>query len=452
MKTTREGFSSNLVVFFATLSSAVGLGNIWKFPYMIGKNGGAAFILIYLLCVIGVGLPVMLSEFVIGRHSKKNVMGAIKDVTPKKVFKLYGVFGILAGLCILFFYTTVAGWIYSYIVKALFGVFKGSSAQQTSAVFSLTTLGPMEPVLWQILVVTVASGVLILGVRTGIEKLARFGMPILLVLLLICAVRGLFLEGGQEALRFLFVVDFTGISILHVVMTALGLAFFKLSLGMGTMLTYASYFPDENNLFNNAVKVVIGDTAVSLLAGIAIFPSVFTFGIEPGAGPALLFETIPLIFSQLPGGNVLMVLFFCLTGLAATMAMISIFEVPVAYLSEETKISRTMSVVVIGIIVIIVGGATTLSFNPQTLFGSIRVFGMTLFDFFDHLSSNILMPIGGLLIAILGGYFLNKNIIEEEIIKKNGVSIQTMSVFYFILRYITPGLLVLVFLSALKII
>lgn len=452
MKTTREGFSSNLVVFFATLSSAVGLGNIWKFPYMIGSNGGAAFIIIYLLCVIGVGLPVMLSEFIIGRHSKKNVIGSIKHVTPKKPFQLYGFFGILAGFSILFFYTTVAGWIYSYVFKTITGVFKDTNAKEAHAIFSQTTLGPMEPVLWQMLVVVVASTVLILGVRSGIEKLARFGMPILLILLSICAVRGLFLSGGKEALAFLFVPDFTDISIVHVVMTALGLAFFKLSLGMGTMLTYASYFPDENNLFSNAVKVIIGDTFVSLLAGIAIFPSVFTFGVEPGAGPALLFETIPLIFSQLPGGNILMVLFFCLTGLAATMAMISIFEVPVAYLSEETKISRTMAVTLTGLIVMIVGVFTTLSFNPQAVFGGFRLFGMTIFDFFDHLSSNILMPIGGLLMAILGGYFLNKEIIQRELVEKNGVSKSVMNFFHFILRYITPGLLVIVFLSALKII
>lgn len=452
IKETREGFSSNIVVFFATLSSAVGLGNIWKFPYMIGENGGAAFILIYLLCVLGVGLPVMLSEFIIGRNSKKNVIGSIKDATSKKPFKLYGFFGILAGFAILFFYTTVAGWIYSYIIKTLFGVFKGTSPESAAAIFNQTTLGPLEPVLWQILVVVVASSVLILGVRSGIEKLARFGMPVLLILLAICAVRGLFLEGGAEALRYLFVPDFSNLSIVHVVMTALGLAFFKLSLGMGTMLTYASYFPDNSNLFANAIKVVIGDTIVSLLAGIAIFPSVFTFGIEPGAGPALLFETIPLIFSQLPGGNILMVIFFCLTGLAATMAMISIFEVPVAYLAEETKISRKLSVILTAVIVLVIGALTTLSFNPNALLGGFRVFGMTIFDFFDHLSSNILMPIGGLLIAILAGYFLSKDVIRREMVEKNGVSIQVMTVYYFILRYITPILLIVVSLSALKII
>ena len=452
MKATREGFSSNLAVFFVTLSSAVGLGNIWKFPYVIGENGGAAFILIYLLCVIGVGLPVMLSEFIIGRSSKKNVMGAIKEATPKKVFRVYGIFGILAGFSILFFYTTVAGWIYSYIIKTLMGVFKGTSPMEASRIFSKTTLGPLEPVMWQILVVTIASGILILGVRAGIEKLARFGMPVLLVLLSICAVRGLFLSGGPAALRYLFVPDFTNISLIHVVMTALGLAFFKLSLGMGTMLTYGSYFPDDNNLFNNAIKVIIGDTVVSLLAGIAIFPSVFTFGIEPGAGPALLFETIPLIFSQLPWGNTLMVIFFCLTGLAATMAMISIFEVPVAYLSEERKLSRTMSVILTASIVIIIGGITTLSFNPEALLGGVGIFGMTFFDFFDHLSSNILMPVGGLLMAILGGYFLKKDVIKEELVDKNGVSIGIMNSYYFILRYITPVLLTVVFLSALKII
>ena len=453
MKTTkREGFSSNMVVFFATLSSAVGLGNIWKFPYMIGQNGGAAFIIIYFLCVLGVGLPVMLTEFIIGRSSKKNVMGAIKDATPKKFFKSYGILGILAGFSILFFYTAVAGWIYSYIIKSFLGIFKGTDAGWASAIFSRTTLGPLEPVLWQVLVIVVASTILILGVRGGIEKVARIGMPILLLLLFICAIRGLFLDGGKEALRYLFVPDFSSISILHVVMTALGLAFFKLSLGVGTMMTYASYFPDDNNLFSNAVKVIIGDTVVSLLAGIAIFPSVFTFGVEPGAGPALLFETIPLIFSQLPGGNILMILFFCLTGLAATMAMISIFEVTVAYLSEETKISRTMSVILTSCIVIVVGILATLSANPEALLGSTHIFGMTFFDFFDYVSSNILMPIGGLLVAILGGYFLKKDIIKQELVRKNGVSIGIMNIYHFILRYITPVLLMIVFLSALKII
>lgn len=451
-RTKREDFSSSLVVFLATLSSAVGLGNIWKFPYVIGQNGGAAFIIIYFLCVLGVGLPIMLSEFIIGRNSKKNVMGAIHDVTPKKIFKLYGIMGMLAGFAILFFYTAVAGWVYSYIVKASLGAFKITSADRTREIFNQTTIGPLEPIIWQVIVLVVASGILILGVRSGIERIARIGMPILLLLLTICAVRGLFLEGGKEAIKYLFVPDFTKTSFVSITMTALGLAFFKLSLGMGTMVTYASYFPDNSNLLGNAIKVIIGDTIVSLLAGIAIFPSVFTFGLKPEAGPALLFETIPLIFSKLPGGNILIIIFFCLTGLAATMAMISIFEVPVAYLSEETNLSRTNSVLLISTIVIIVGVLATLSANSDALLGKTLVFGMTFFNFFDYISSNILMPVGGLIMAILAGYYLKKEVITKELVIKSGANKKVVKTYYFILRYITPVLLVIVFLSALNII
>jgi len=451
-KVKREGFSSSLVVFFATLSSAVGLGNIWKFPYIVGQNGGATFILIYLLCVLGVGLPVMLSEFILGRSSKKNVMGAISDVTPRKFFKSVGIFGIIVAFAISCFYTAVAGWVYSYIGKAILGKFRGVDTVQAKEIFDTTTVGPLQPVLWQVVVLIVSSIILIKGVRSGIERVARIGMPILLGLLIACAVRGLFLEGGKDAIGYLFIPSFKDISLVSVVMTALGLAFFKLSLGMGTMMTYASYFPDDNNLLGNAVKVIIGDTIVSLLAGMAIFPSVFTFGGEPGSGPGLLFETIPLIFSKLPGGNVLIIIFFILAGLAATMATISMLEVPIAYLSEERKISRKGAVICTSIVVAVVGLLATLSANPQGLLGQKFIFKMTFFNFFDYISSNILMPIGGLLLAILVGYFMKKERIRHELVEKSGNSVGMMNLYYFILRYITPVLLIIVFLSALNII
>lgn len=444
----REGFSSGLAVFFATLGSAVGLGNIWKFPYLTGEYGGGAFLLVYLLCILFVGLPVMLSEFYIGRKTRKNAIGALKQLKPGSAWKHIGTMGVAASYLIMFFYSCVAGWVYFYLFKALKGDFVGITMATAKSQFGDVVIGPLSPILWQIIVIAVVAAILAAGVKRGIEKITKTLMPLLFLLIIICDIRALTLPGAGEGVNFLFQVDFTKLSAVAI-LTALGLAFFKLSLGMGTMMTYGSYFTADNNLFATGAKVALSDTVVSLLAGIAIFPTVFSFGMEPGAGPGLLFMTIPLVFSQMPLGNILLVAFFFLTSIAATTAMLSLVEVPVAYFSEEWGLSRRKAAIGSAVVIAVIGVLATLSVDKGSLLGSYTFFGRGFFDWFDYISSNILLPVGGLLISLLIGYCIKREDLELEFSNHGTLNISSiMPVFYFIIRYVTPLLLVVVFLNA----
>lgn len=449
----REGFSSGVAVFFATLGSAVGLGNVWKFPYMVGTNGGGAFLFVYLMCVIFVGLPVMISEIFIGRRTRKNVMGAVKKLKPNQPFwRIIAVFGMITVYLIMFFYSCVGGWVYSYIFKSLKGDFTGVTSNVSQNIFSSTVLGPIPPILWQLVVLIVVGTILIMGVQKGIEKVTKTLMPLLFILIIICDIRAVTLPGTKEGLKFLFHIDFATMT-KQGVLIALGLAFFKLSLGMGTMVTYGSYFTDNNNIVGTPVKVAISDTIVSLLVGIAIFPAVFSFNMKPSSGPGLLFMTIPLVFSKLPFGNILLVLFFILCSIAATTAMISMVEVLIAYFSEERGISRKKAVIINIVIIALIGITATLSVDKTSLLGGISIFGKTLFDAFDFASSNIFMPIGGLLIAILVGWFIKKEDIEEELTNYGAIKTTWhISLYRFILKFVSPVLLVIVFLNSIGII
>lgn len=447
----RETFSSGLAVFFATLGSAVGLGNIWKFPYLTGQNGGGAFLLVYFLCIVFVGLPIMLSEFYIGRKARKNAVGALEQLKPGTAWKSIGIMGVAAAYIIMFFYSCVAGWVYYYLFKAVKGDFVGVTMEAAKAQFGSVIMGPISPIFWQIVVLTVVSTILAMGVKQGIEKITKTLMPLLFVLIIICDIRALTLPGAAEGMNFLFHVDFGQLSA-TAVLAALGLAFFKLSLGMGTMMTYGSYFTEDNNMFGTAVKVALSDTLVSMLAGIAIFPTVFTFGMEPGAGPGLLFMTIPLVFSQIPFGSVLLVAFFFLTAIAATTAMLSLVEVPVAYLSEERGMSRKSATVMSAVLIAVVGLLATLSVDKASLLGNITFFGMGFFDLFDYISSNILLPIGGLLIALMMGYSIKREEVVAELSNHGKLKMaKLVSVYFLLIRYVTPLLLIVVFLNAIGI-
>lgn len=444
----REKFSSGVAIFLATLSSAVGLGNIWMFPYITGENGGAAFILTYLFCILLVGLPILLCEFIIGRETKKNVYGAIKALTNKKIFRIIGILGIIATAFILFFYTVVAGWVYSYVFKAIKGTFVGLDAAAVASIFKETSLGIVSPLLWQFIAIAVACGILILGVKSGIEKLTKVLMPVLIALLAFCAIRSLFLPNAFAGVEFLLKPDFSKIN-LAVILSALGLAFFKLCVGTGTMITYSSYYRDDNNLPATGLKVALADTGVSLLAGLAIFPAVFSFGLEPTSGPGLLFETIPLIFSGIPGGNILTVAFFLLTAMAATMAMLSLFEVLTAALTEEFKLNRKIAQLVNIIVVMGFGSLAALSANSEGILAGIKIFGYSFFDFYDKAVSLFILPINGLLLAILVGYFINKKIIIKQI-TNNGIikNEKLCNILIFNLKYISPVLIIIVFIGA----
>ncbi len=453
---TRETFSSGLTIFFATLGSAVGLGNIWKFPYLVGENGGGAFVLIYFVSVLLIGIPVMVSEFYIGRKTRSNVVTAFTLLKASPIWKFIGYMGMVSSMFILFFYSTVGGWVYSYAFKALKGDFTNlatlsiSNASQIVENQFLTTVGGVySPIIWQGLVLLVISLILIAGVKNGIERITKTLMPVLFILLILCSLRALTLSGAKAGLDFLFKVDFSKVNS-SVILSALGLAFFKLSLGMGTMVTYGSYFTDDNNLIHTSAKVALSDTLVSALAGIAIFPVVFTFGLAPDSGPGLLFNTIPLVFSKIPFGNILLIAFFLLSSIAATTAMISMMEVPVAFMSENWDIKRKHSVMILSGIIFFVGVFTT---HPTSIFGNILIFNKNFFDLFDFISSNILLPAGGLLIAIFVGYFVKKEDILKELSNNHTLdNSQTIGIYHFVLRYISPLLLLIVFLNSLGII
>ncbi|MBZ9636311.1 sodium-dependent transporter [Clostridium sp. FP1] len=452
-KNKRETFSTGFAVFFATLGSAVGLGNIWKFPYLIGSNGGGAFLLVYLLCVVLVGIPIMSCEFYIGRKSRKNAVGAFKKLNASKGWKTIGFMGVTSAFLIAFFYSSVAGWVYSYVFKAIKGDFAGVTLVTANTKFMSTLVGPLSPIIWQFIVLCVVSIILIAGVKNGIERITKTLMPVLFILILICDIRALTLPGASQGLKFLFHVDFTQLTG-PVILAALGLAFFKLSLGMGTMLTYGSYFTQSNNMIATSAKVALSDSLISILAGIAIFPAVFSFGLTPSEGPGLLFKTIPLVFSKIPFGSVLLVAFFFLTAIAATTAMISMVEVPVAYFTEEKGIGRKNSVLLTTSIMMVVGILATLSAHPTSVLGNIHILGQRgFFDSFDFISSNILLPIGGLLIAIYVGYFAKKEDFKLELSNQGTLNNDlVLNIIYIFIKFISPCLLIIVFFNSIGII
>ena len=447
----RETFSSGIAVFFATLGSAVGLGNIWKFPYLTGVFGGGAFLLVYVLCVIFVGIPVMLAEFFIGRNTRSNVIGAFKKLAPGTMWKHVGTMGVGAAYLIMFFYSCVAGWVYYYLFKSLRGDFVGITTESAKTQFAQTVIGPLTPIIWQIIVMVVVGAILIMGVQKGIERVTKTLMPVLFLLIVICDIRALTLPNAFEGVRFLFNVDFSKLSAVAI-LTALGLAFFKLSLGVGTMVTYGSYFTKGNNLFRTAASVAFSDTLVSVLAGLAIFPAVFAFGMKPGAGPGLLFMTIPLVFSKMPFGNQLLVAFFFLSSIAATTAMLSLVEVLVAYHTEEFNISRRTASIVNSLIIVVIGSTAALSVDPSSLLGSIKFMGKGFFDWYDYISSNILLPVGGFFIAIFVGYIMKQKAVLDELSNSSPKLAVATKIYLFILKTITPVLLIIIFLNSIGVI
>jgi len=444
----RGGFSSNFGVLAATLGSAVGLGNIWKFPYLTGANGGAGFLLVYLLATLLIGLPVMIAEITIGRQTKANPITALKKLSPKgQPWWLLGVAGMFAAFLILSFYSEVVAWIFAYVFKAIGGSILSSDRRITEAAFGALISDPVQSLLWQWAVLAFIGGILLMGVTKGIEGLAKKLMPLLfLLLLLLCAV-SLSLDKAREGLAFLFHPDFSKINS-GVILTAMGLAFFKLSLGMGTMMTYGSYFRDDQNIPATTIRVMAADLCVSMLAGIAIFPAVFTFGFAPAAGPALVFITIPAVFSQIPMGQVLMIAFFVLAAVAATGAMLSLMEVPVVILHERFTVSRPKATLITIAGLMLIGSSCALTNNVLANF---KLFGLNMFDLFDFVSSNLLLPIGGILIALFVGWVWRLERFTKALSNDGATTnAKTARAVFFLLRYLSPLLILLVMLKGLN--
>lgn len=440
----RDVFRSGLGAFAATVGSAVGLGNIWRFPYDTGRGGGAAFVLTYVLCVALVGLPVMVAEHAIGRRMRRNAVHVYESLLPSKgTGTAIGYVGLVAAVLIMAFYTDVAGWVFAYVFKSLGALAHGVALGPAD--FESLSSGTWEPLLWQAGVLSLASVIIALGVSNGIERVTKMLMPVLFLLLVVCDVRALTLPGSGSGVSYLFKPDLSKLSG-PVLLSALGLAFFKLSLGIGAMTTYGSYLPENTRIVPNAARVVLADTAVSLLAGLAIFPALFALGGQPSGGPGLLFITIPLVFSKMPMGGLFTTLFFVLAATATIGAMVSIMEVPVAWFTERTHVSRLRASVVTAAVMFGVGVLATLSRGP--VLSGVKIFGKSFFDLFIYLS-NLLLPLGGLAITVAAGWLLPQGEFSAEIAKGHVMPGAIHALMGVLVRFLAPVLIVIVLLMSL---
>lgn len=443
----RINFGSKVGVIAAAAGSAVGLGNIWRFPYELGQSGGAAFLLLYLLFVVLLGMPIMLSEFLIGRMGQANSAGSFRKLAPGSKWAWVGVMGVLASFFILGFYIVVSGWTLEYVVQAVTNQFANSDTASLSTAFNSFSSNTARPLIWMTVFMFITASIVHAGVKNGIEKSTKFLMPILLFMIILLGIRSVTLPGGMEGLKFLFQPDFNRINS-SVVLSAMGQAFFSLSLGMGCMITYGSYISKKNHLSHTVVEVSVLDTIIAILASIAIFPAVFSLGIDPAYGPELVFITLPNVFSQMPGGYVWAILFFLLLSVAALTSTISLLEVIVAYFVEEFSIKRHVVVIFSSVAILVLGTLSSLSLG---IFKDVQILGMGFFDLFDTLTSKLLMPVGGLMISIFVGWKLDKQSILNELSSKGRFKTSYFNVYLFLIRYVAPVGITLIFLNQLGI-
>lgn len=443
----RDSFGSKIGIIAAAAGSAIGLGNIWRFPYVTGENGGAAFLLIYLTFIVFIGIPVMLSEFAIGRRAQRNPYGAFRLLKKGQPWYLIGLMGIAAAFFILAFYSTIAGWTLEYLYQSITNGFSGKSPDELNSMFKDFQAGGWWPVIWQVIFMFLTAWIIYRGVRNGIEKYAKILMPVLLVIIIIICIRSVTLPGAVDGLRFLFQPDFSKINS-SVILEALGQAFFSLSIGMGTLITYGSYINKKDNLSSTAVSVSLADTLIAILAGVAIFPAVFAYGINPAEGEALVFITLPNIFMEMPGGYFWSLLFFLLLVIAALTSTISVLEVVVAFFSEELNIGRKQATVIAAIAITILGIFCTLSQGPMN---KPFIGDNNLFEVLDYTSANLLLPLGGLFIVVFVGWFMGRKNVRDELSNSSKIKLPLFNFFLVIVRVIAPIAIALVFLYQLGI-
>lgn len=448
-KTQRAVFATRIGAVATTVGSAVGLGNIWRFPYEAGTHGGGAFMLFYILFIFILGVPVLCAEYMLGRGTRKNVFGAYRVTQPKgSQWHLAGVTGILASILILSFYSVVAGWTMEYFFESVSGSLTNNPTQDLHERFAEFSGGTWRPLMWTWIFLLTNFVVLLRGVTKGIEKVSNFLTPMLFVLLVIFCINSLTMSGAKEGLEFLFRPDFSKIDS-RVLLAAMGQAFFSLSLGLGCMLTYGSYFSPRTRVVRTAVTTAGLDTLVAILSGVIIFPAVFTFGLSPSAGPTLVFEVLPSIFNNLAFGRVWSSLFFFLLILASLTSTISMSEISIAFFVEQLNMKRSVATIVNTSIAFVLGSLCALSFGPLSDF---TIFGMTVFNLFDYVSSNILLPFGGLVVSFFVGWKINSKFIENELTNYGHDSCHVKGALTICLRYVAPIGISLIFLNTIGII
>lgn len=458
-----DQWSSRLAFIMAAVGSAVGLGNVWKFPYITGENGGGAFVLVYLLCIALIGVPIMMAEILIGRRGRQSPINTMRTLAAQEgahpAWGWLGWLGVLAGFLILSYYSVIAGWSLAYVLNAAIGAFNGADAAATAALFDGLLKSPAALLFWHTLFMLMTVVVVARGVRSGLEQAVTVMMPALFILLVILVLYAFYEGDFARGADFLLHPDFgkvfqhcelaaSGEKVCRItgepILIALGQAFFTLSLGMGAIMVYGSYMPANASIAGATLVIVIADTIAALLAGLAIFPIVFANGLEPASGPGLIFQTLPIAFGAMPGGQLFGTLFFILLVFAAWTSAISLIEPAVAWLVENRGFSRLAATLITGVLAWLLGIGTVLSFNLWSG-ESFKLFGKTWFDLVDYLTSNIMLPLGGFCIAIFVGWVMARDSSRDELQLGDGVRYRTWR---FVIRYVSPALVVLVFLNA----
>mgnify|MGYP003307358826 CR=1 FL=1 len=443
----RASFGGKLSAILVAAGSAIGLGSIWRFPYVAGENGGAAFLLLYLLCVFVVGIPVMLAEFSIGRKSQQSSVGAVRVLAPK--WSWLGYFGVAGALLISGYYYIVSGWSLEYIVTSLTGSLY-SSPESFAEQFSAFQASPRQ-IIYMILFVLLTHFIIARGVEKGIEAASKVMMPLLFIILLIMAVRVAFMPGAIEGYRFFLTPDFSALFNSQTILLAVGQAFFSLSLGMGCMVVYASYFKPSNNLTGTAMSVSLLTLMVAVLAGLVIFPAVFSAGLEPTEGPSLIFITLPEIFKDMPFASLWSFIFFILLALAALSSTISFHEVLTTYFTEEFKLSRRASVYLTSFLSAALC-LIAIVFKFDINFASLHLENISFFDIFDYTTANVLMPIGGLFTCLFVTWKMKPSFLRNQMTNNGALRGRLFPLLWFTLRYITPLLIIYIFVKNLGII
>ncbi len=438
-------WSSRWTFIMAATGSAVGLGNIWRFPYITGEYGGGAFVLMYLACVLLVGIPIMMSEIMLGRRGRQSPINTMESLAEEEnlnpAWRYIGWLGVVAGFIILSFYSVVAGWTIEYIFQSSTGSFLTATDAEIGEIFDALLRNPGQLLAMHTLFMALTVVVVAMGVQSGLERAVKFLMPTLFILLLIMVGYAMSTDSFQEGLYYLFYPDWSKLSG-EGFLAALGQAFFSLSLGMGAIMVYGSYLPDDTSIASTSVIIACADTLVAIMAGLAIFPLVFAYGLEASSGPGLIFVTLPIAFGQMPYGQIFGTGFFVLLMFAAWTSSISLLEPAVAWLVENRDIPRPRSAAIAGLIAWVMGIGSVLSFN---LWQDVTLFDKTYFDLMDYLASNIMLPLGGLLIAVFTAWIMSRKSVINELRMSSSIIFQ---IWFIVVRYVAPIGVIIIFIHA----
>lgn len=446
----RESFSGKLAPVMALVGSAVGLGNIWRFPYIMGEYGGGAFILVYIICCILVSVPIFISESIIGRKAGLSAYYAYDKLAPGTKWKIAGFITIFSSFIILSYYSVVGGWSVDYFVRSCMGALNAGTSESASRLFGGVVSSVWEPLIAHTIFFFISSAIVILGVDKGIGKFSSISTPVLFLLIVAIAVFSVTLPGASGGIRYLVEPDFSKLT-QQSVAYALGQSFFSLSLGVGCVMTYSSYMNKNTSLLNTGISTAAADTLFAVIAGFAIMPAVFAAGLEPGAGPSLVFETLPYIFTKMGAGSFFLakgttIIFFLAILIAAITSEISMIEVCTSFLMEKFNISRRTSVLLVSACGWVIGAVSSLSFG---VLSGIKIAGMSIFSFLDVLTSNFLMVIGAALVAVFVGWVMKKDEVKDELTSggKRPLGERLFNVIYFFIRWVVPPMIVLIFIS-----